>query len=339
METPNTNIFYNDQQLLSYKRLYNMIMGVRGHGKTYNCTRRCIATGLEKKKVSFVVLVRYKEDIKTIKDSWWSVVEHLFPQYHFSSESNVIYAQNELEKIAIGEYVALSEYTRAKKVPRPYVKYIFFDEFLNEDNDYLPNEIDKFLSVCDSIIRNRDDVRVMMVTNTISMINPYFDYFGINKLNGRFTKGNHESIVEFTDSEEFTKYRQQTKFGSSIKNTKYGEFAIDGRFMLDDTTNVIKDPKGNYNYLYNLMLEGLNISVYLVNNLMYLCYSKDYTRTSYTPYVEDAKKYGAIFCEKTFRHFKVISKYFMQDKMMFEHLKIKNAIIELLKFMMGNRYK
>lgn len=335
----NTKIFFNAWAVLSYKRLYNLIVGIRGHGKTYDCTKRCVDVALETKLKSFVVLVRYKEDIKTIKDDWWCVVEHLYPQYRFSAVGTTIYAQNEVEKFAIGEYVALSEYTRAKKVPRPYVKYIFFDEFLNEDNDYLPNEINKFLSVCDSIIRNRDDVRVLMVSNQISVINPYFDYFGFTSLNDRFTKGEHNSILEFTDSEDFRKYRETTRFGSSIMNTNYGSFALQGKFMLDDTTNVMTAKGVTKHYMFTLALDGLIIDVYLTNGLYFFTKGNDLTRRMFTPYVEDAKKFGAMFCEKSFRYFKSISKYFLEDRVFYETLQIKNEIILLVRFLMGNRYK
>ena len=223
------DIWYSAHQLFTYKRLYNLIVGVRGHGKTYDISKRCIEKGIEQKKISFVVLVRYKEDIKVIKDDWWRVVEHLFPEYDFYTKKNVIYASNKLETFPIGEFLSLAQYTRAKRTPRPYVKYIFFDEFLNEDNDYLPDEINKFLSICDSIIRNRNDVRVILISNTISVINPYFNYFGFNRLTSRFTRGRYNSLLEFTDSENFIEYRKTTQFGSSIVGTEYGEFALMGK--------------------------------------------------------------------------------------------------------------
>ena len=334
-------MWYNAQQLLSYKRLYNLIVGVRGHGKTYDCSKRCMDKALEEKKLTFVVLVRYIEDIKFIKDGWWTIVEHLYPNYKFFAQRRLIYATNieKNETFVIGEYCSLSEYMRVKKTPRPYVKYIFFDEFLNEENDYLDNEIDKFLSVCDSIIRNREDVRVLMVSNTITLINPYFAYFGINKLNGRFTKGNHNSIVEFTDSEEFIKFREQTKFGSSIKGTTYGDFALSGAFMLDDMTNVNPNPPSKTkHWLFNIVLNENNIEVSMMNGLLYFSKCNDYTRRSYTPYVENAKTYHSSYVEKSFRYFKMIQKYFMNDRVLYQSLIIKNAIIEFMQYLNGSKY-
>lgn len=341
------SIFYTSQPILSYKRLYNMVLGTRGKGKSVQMVRNCISKGIQKKKVSFVVICRYKEDYLAIKDNWWDIVQdeesncNYYPvsEYKFSTRKKIIYCKQGEKEYPIGEFVILREYVRAKKVPRPNVEIIFFDEFLNEDNDYLNEEITKFLNVCDSIIRNRDNVRVFLVSNTISMLNPYFYYFNITKLTGRFTKGDHNSIVELCEDAGFLEYRMKTKFGSSIQGTTYGEFALQGRFMLDDMTNVLPNPKGNYIYLYNIILNGHNISVYNVNNLLYFAKCNDFTRRSYTPYVEDAKKCGARFCEKSFRYFEHINDYFMKDKVMFETLPIKNEIIYFIRWKMGTSYE
>ena len=335
-------MFYSSHQVLSYKRLFNLILDLRGIGKTYEYTSKCIEAGLSSKKKSFVVLVRYKEDLKTIKDDWWVIVEHKYPKYLFFSKGRLIYAQNKDtgEKFVIGEYVALNEYLRVKKTPRPYVKWIIFDEFLNEECRYLSNEINIFLNVIDSIGRNRDDVRVILISNTISIINPYFDFFGFYKVEQKYTKGQHNSILEFCgNSEEFKEYRKKTKFGSSIEGTSYGGFSLEGKFMLDDITNVISSPKGNKHILHNLMLNGKLISVGMINNLLYFENSTDTTRITYTPYVDDAKSNLAIYVNKNFKIFKNIEQMFLRDEVMYQTIQIKNEIIEFVRYLMGNRYK
>lgn len=327
-------MYYNCHDLLTYNRLYNMVVGVRGHGKTYCFTKKCIDVGLEQKKISFVVLVRYKEDINAIKDDWWSIVEHLYPDYIFYSQRNIIYARNSLESFPIGEFVALKQYMRAKRKPRPNVRIIFFDEFLNEENDYLPNEINAFTNICDSVIRNRDNVRCYLVSNHISVINPYFNYFGIYQLGKRFTRGQHDSILEFTDSAEFIEYRKTTKFGQSIQGTEYGDYAMLGRMLLDDMTNVSKVPDGVCHHQFNLILEGIPMEVCMMDNILYIRRNKDKTAIAYTPYVDDAVL-GAIFCTKNLTHFDFIVNKFTNDEIMYESLEIKNAIINFVRFKMG----
>ena len=327
-------MYYNPHDLLTYNRLHNLIVGVRGVGKTYGYTKKCIDKGLKVKNIAFVVLTRYKEDIKAIKDGWWEVVADLYPEYVFFSKRNIIYAKNSLETFPIGEFIALNDYMRAKRTPRPHVEIIFFDEFLNEENDYLPNEISAYLSICDSVMRNRENVRCFLVSNHISVINPYFNYFGFVQLGKRFTRGQHDSILEFTDSEEFIKFRKGTKFGSSIDGTEYGEFALMGKMLLDDTTNVSKIPDGSLKHQFNITLEGLLIDVSLMNNVLYLKKSKNLTEVSFTPYVDDAIS-GAVFCTKNLNHFDFIVNKFLADEIMYETLPIKNAVINFVRFKMG----
>ena len=333
---PNNKMYYNVHDLLTYNRLHNMIVGVRGHGKTYQITKRCIDIGLEQKCLSFVVLVRYKEDIRAIKDDWWTIVEHLYPEYSFESKSNIIYAKNKLEKFPIGEFLALNQYMRAKRKPRPYVKIIFFDECLNEENDYLPNEINAYNNICDSIIRNRDNVRCYLVSNTITILNPYFNYFGFTNFGKRFTRGQHDSILEYTDSEEFIKFRQGTKFGSSVSGTSYGNFALLGHMMLDDTSNVSNIPNGQCKHQFNIALEGTLMEVCLVVNILYIRKCNDYTAPAFTPYINDAVSVGAIYCTKNLTHFDMIVDKFIRDEIMYQSLEIKNKVINFIKFKMGN---
>lgn len=335
----NNNIFWNARELLSYKAQFNLVVGVRGPGKTYDTTKRCIETGLQQKKISFVALSRYKEDVLAVKDGWWTIVEHLFPEYEFFTKKNVIYAQNSLETFPIGEFLTLAQYTRAKRTPRPYVQWIIFDEFLNEDNDYLPDEIGKFLNICDSIIRNRDNVRVILCGNSTTILNPYFNYFGFNKLDSRFIRGKHDSVLEFTDSEEFIAYRKQTKFGKAIEGTDYGDYALKGRFMLDDYTNVSKMPDSQFKWQFNIAIYDNCISCGLVNNILYLKKNKDMMSTMFSPFVEDAKKYGAIFCNKNLNHFDFLIHKLMSDEIMYESLEIKNAVIQFAQWKMGSSYR
>ena len=327
-------MYYDIHDLCTYNRLHNMIMGVRGHGKTYCLTKKCIDTGLEEKDISFIVLVRYKEDIVNLKDGWWEIVADLYPDYMFYTRRNIIYAKNSKETFPIGEFIALREYMRAKRKPRPKVKIIFFDEFLNEENDYLKNEIKAYLSICDSVIRNRDNVRCYLVSNHISVLNPYFNYFGIYQLGKRFTRGKHDSLLEFTDSKEFVEYRKQTKFGASIDGTEYGEYAMQGKFLLDDTTNVSKIPEGECHHQFNIILEGIPMEVCMMANILYIRKNNDKTAIAYTPYVDDAVL-GAIFCTKNLTHFDFIVSKFMSDEIMYESLSIKNAIINFVRFKMG----
>ena len=173
-----------------------------------------------------------------------------------------------------------------------------------------------------------------LVSNHISLINPYFNYFGFIQLGKRFTRGQHDSLLEFTDSKEFTEFRKKTKFGASVMGTDYGDYAMLGKMLLDDMTNVSQIPDSQFHHQFNILLEGQLIDVGMVENLLYLKKSKDRDAIAFTPYVDDAVN-GAIFCTKNLNHFEYICDMFMADKIMYESLSIKNAVINFVRFKMG----
>lgn len=61
------------------------------------------------------------------------------------------------------------------------VTNIVMEEFaLLRERDYIPGEVDLFLSALSTIVRERHDARCWLVGNTISAYNPYFEFFGID---------------------------------------------------------------------------------------------------------------------------------------------------------------
>lgn len=53
-----------------------------------------------------------------------------------------------------------------------------FDEFQSENNDYCPNEVQKFISVHTSVARGQGKqlryVPVYMLSNPVTLLNPYY---------------------------------------------------------------------------------------------------------------------------------------------------------------------
>lgn len=332
-------MYYSSNKIDTYQRLFNFIVGLRGVGKTYHFTEKSIETGIKTKKPSFVWVRRMKADIDAIKGTWMNDVEHLFPDYFIETESYGIYARSKKnnERYCIGFFIALSDYIRAKSRPYPYVQYIIFDEFLVEDGKYLPNETDKFLNLCDSIIRNRENCKVYLIGNASSMLNPYFDMFNIkgDELMNNFVKGKHY-VIENTDYQEFKQARINSKLGQVIKDTAYGRYSIDNKFYLDDTSDICKMPIGTKVMLYNLRLNDKLIAVYLINGLVYFAKGYDETYTTYTFYPQDAKKYGCIFQTSKSSYLKSLVKEFLNGTCQYENLQVKNEIQLLVRLVYKN---
>lgn len=334
------SIYYTLTKIKTYNRLYSIIVGMRGVGKTYALSSECIKTGLKFKCLSFVWLRRQIKNIDMIRKSWWEDVEKDFPQYQFYNIGDNIYAKNieTEESFIIGCYGAISDAVNFKSTPRPHVKIIVFDEFMAEDcgSSYLNDELNIFLNMIDSIVRLRD-VKIYLSGNAVSVLNPYFEWLGITEkdLENNFTKGD-TWVLENADYEEFRKVRCASSFGKSIQGTKYGEYSINNKFLLDDTSDVMDCPKGNKEMMYNLRLHDKLIAVYRINGMLYFDEGRDECFRTYSCYPKDAKTYACIYIDKYHPTMRFITKLFLQNVCMYKNLKIKNEIQKLVMIVYRN---
>lgn len=323
-------MFYSFQRLLSYKRFFSTAVGERGVGKTFGATELVLKEGIKLKSKAFVWVRRFDADIDEIKDDFaLDMIKHnKFPNYKFDTLKNNYYATDNRtgERFVVGEFISLNTYQRKKSRPRPDVKYIVFDEFMAEDGTpYLVNEVKKFLNLVDTIVRLRDDVRVILLGNAISMVNPYFEYFKVSDLENNFTKG-RDFVIENCNYEEFREARRQTRFGKSIEGTDYGDYAIDNKFVLDDLSDVVSKPRGETQVLFNLMLNGRLILVSDINGLYYFELGRDYSLRTYTFYVDDAKERGAIFLDGRSNILNNLTNMFLEGRCLFQNLSVKNEL-------------
>lgn len=89
---------------------------------------------------------------------------------------------------------ALTSGEHDKSTSYPRIKNIVFDEFIARS--FIPDEFILFMNVLSTIIRDRDDVKIFMLGNTINKYNPYFKEMGIDitKLEkGKITTFNYGS--------------------------------------------------------------------------------------------------------------------------------------------------
>lgn len=237
------NLFWDIQVPLSYNALWNFILGMRGGGKTYGSLKWCIEKHLKSKdkgeKWQFLYVRRLKAELEKLTISrggrLFNAVQKEFPEHTFKAESNVLYCDDEI----IGYAQPLSTASILKSDSFPDVKVIIFDEFIIDNRGtyhYLKDEVTKFLDLYETIARNRD-VIVFFLSNAITVTNPYFDFFHLDKpRNGniqRFGKDKQILVQNFV-SEQLSAMKKQSRFGSIIQGTEYLEYAYDNEWLLDN---------------------------------------------------------------------------------------------------------
>lgn len=189
--------FYSLTKILNKKADYNIIFGERSNGKTYAALlyglKRFVATGEQ-----FAYIRRWREDlrgkraenlfsnhvangaIEEITNGECNAIFYISGKWYlakYDAEKKKYYPQN--TPFCYG--FCLSEQEHEKSSSYPNVTTIIFDEFLTR-RYYLPDEFMLFMNLLSTIIRQRDNVKVFMLGNTINKYCPYFSEMGLKQV-------------------------------------------------------------------------------------------------------------------------------------------------------------
>ena len=328
-----SSIYYNYDRIISYNAFINILIGERGVGKTFGAsefvTRQFIKKGDE-----FVYLRRYKTDLSKGFKKFFSALisEDKFPEHSLTTKgSNYIID----EKIA-GYGMTLSTAHQIKSSNFPKVKYIIFDEFLIEDGQshYLKNEVNIFLGLIESIARMRD-VKVFLLANAVSEINPYFLFFDLSIPYNNDIKLFKDGLIllQYMRNEKYRQAKKETKFGRLVEGTEFEDYAINNKFA-DDSNTFIEKKTGNAKFIFSFIYKDNEYGVWIDYNIGKMYISNDYipsglvfatTTSDHKPNTllySIAKKYN---CWNSFiENYKLGNVYF-------ENVKLKNISKEVLK--------
>lgn len=247
------SIFYDGAGLLSQRCVLNFVIGNRGGGKSF-FGKKLVINRFKKKGAQFVWVRRYQTEIDTLTD-FFADIKGFFPDDELTVEGNTCYINGE----PAGWLIALTTSQKLKSVAFPNVQTIIFDEFIIDKGKvgYIKNEVQTFLELFETIARMRDNVTAVFFGNAISIVNPYFVYFGITPdLNKRYTKQNGVCI-EFYFNEAFVAKKSKTRFGQLIEGTKYGEYNMMNRFLRDSDSFIVETrPAGATLKIQQFIIDG-----------------------------------------------------------------------------------
>lgn len=258
--------YYSYDRVLSYGAAINMIMGARGLGKTYGAKKFALKNAVNKHE-KFIYLRRYNTELKQIS-TFFDDIQHEFPGYEFNLQGRTAVCRviGDKKWREIGYFLALSTAGNVKSVPFPDVTSILFDEFIIETgmSRYLPDEVTKFLDFYSTVDRYQDNTRVLMMSNSVSIMNPYFAQWQI-------MPGDHEIqrfgegfiCAHFVDSEQFAKEIANTRFGKFIlkHDSRYAEYAVNNEFR-DNDDRLVCRKSGEARYKYTIRCDAGSFSVW-----------------------------------------------------------------------------
>lgn len=270
-------MFYNFNKILSYNAFLNIIIGERGLGKTYGAIKFVINDFL-KHQNEFVYIRRYKTELeKPIKEKHFFdalINNDEFPDHALRIDRSQLLIDDQI----LGYAMSLTTASTLKSTSYAKVKNIIFDEFLTDDpkHSYLKNEVHYLLDIIETIGRLRD-MRIFLLGNAVTTINPYFNYFNLTlPYNSEFkTFKNGLIVVNYAKNEVYRKTKKASRFGQLIEGTDYADYAIDNQFLLDNST-FIEKKKGECHNFSTLLIDQYKFGVWrnYKNGLTYI--SKDF---------------------------------------------------------------
>lgn len=222
----------------------------RTGGKTTFYGRLCVNRFL-KNKEKFALLYRYNYELDNISDKFFKDISVLFFKgYTMRSERRASGIFHELFLVSpydvegkgesCGYALSLNSADQIKKYSHLFsdVERMLFDEFQSETNHYCPDEIRKFLSVHTSVARGQGEqnryVPVYMLSNPVSIINPYYVEMGISerlKDDTKFLKGSG-FVLEQGFVESASEAQKQSGFNKAFARNSYVAYSSECVYLM-----------------------------------------------------------------------------------------------------------
>ena len=242
----------------------------RSAGKTTYFNRLAVNAFL-KRGEKFGLIYRFKYELSDIADKFFKDINGLFfPEHEMSSERKAggIYHDLFIDDMHCGYAFALNSADQIKKYSHLFsdVSRLIFDEFQSETNNYCPDEIRKFISLHMSIARGQNKqvryVPVYMISNPVTLINPYYVEWNISsriKADTRYLKGDG-FVLEQGFNESASKANKESAFNRAFSQNRYMEYAAQNVY-LNDNTAFVEKPDGIGKYLATIKYNNYTFGI------------------------------------------------------------------------------
>lgn len=216
---------------------YRMVIGGRSNGKTFAALEKIVKNYAKTGKQGAIIR-RWDDDLKAKNGKQmfaalidngiisretggeWTTVYYIGRLWFFARETQDSKGNTKIEKdstpFCFG--FSLSDVEHDKSVAYPGVTTVVFDEFLTR-LFYMPDEFVIFSNVLSTIIRERTDVVIYMLGNTVNKYCPYFAEMGLRRIRDMkpgsidvYTYGNSGLTVAV----EYSKPLQKSKQSSDV---------------------------------------------------------------------------------------------------------------------------
>lgn len=297
--------YYNGTKLLSMKDINGLKPEIylcttnRTGGKTTYFGRLCVNRFLDKGE-KFGLIYRYNYELDDVCDKFYKDLGSLFFNGHEMTSkrrASGIFHELFLDEKSCGYALSLNSADQIKKYSHLFsdIMRMIFDEFQSETNHYCSEETKKLLSIHTSIARGQGEqvryVPVYMLSNPVSIINPYYVELGISarlRDDTKFLRGDG-FVLEQGFIESASKEQKMSGFNRAFSGNKYVAYSSECIY-LNDNKSFIAKPSGRNIYLCTLKYKGVDYAIreFSENGILYCDDKPDHTfRTKITVTTKD----------------------------------------------------
>ena len=351
--------FYDGTKLLSLKDLDGnrpeifMCTTNRTGGKT-TYFNRMVVNGFMRKGAKFALLYRFGYELDGVADKFFKDIKGLFFNEYFMSSKRMmngmyheLYISTDSEGTDAkhcGYAIALNNADQIKKNSHLFndIDIILFDEFQSETNHYCSDEIIKFQSIHTSIARGKGQpvryVPVIMISNAVTLLNPYYIKFGISSRiqeDTNFLKG-HGFVLENGFIETAARAQQESGFNRAFNSTGEDEYVAysSQNIYLKDCNNFIEKPEGKSRYIVTLKYKGKEYAIREYRELGYLyCDDRpDKTFKNKISMTTDDHNINYVMLKSCSNFIALLRWYFDHGAFRFKDLRCKDVLLTCLSY-------
>lgn len=315
----------------------------RTGGKTTYFGRLVINKFLKYSK-KFGLIYRFNYELDDIADKFYKDIGSLFFKgYDMETKRRAsgLFHELFLNGTSCGYAFALNGADMLKKYSHLFsdIDNMIFDEFQSETNHYCPDEIKKFISLHTSIARGQGKqvryVPVYMISNPVSIINPYYVVMGIsNRLNEdtKFLRGDG-FVLEQGYNETASIAQKESGFNRAFSDNEYTAYSAEAVY-LNDSKAFVERPSGVSRYICTLRYRGVDYGVkeYSELGIMYCDDKPDRTfRTRITITTED-HNINYVMLKRNSLFLSTLRNLFELGCFRFKDLRCKEAVLTALSY-------
>ena len=246
-----------------------------------------------------------------------------------------------LDDVSCGYAVSLNSADSLKKYSHLFsdVSRMLFDEFQSETNHYCSDEVKKLISVHTTVSRGQGEqiryVPVYMISNPVTIINPYYTELGISSRltdKTKFLKGDG-FVLEQGFVKSAAEAQKNSAFNRAFASNSYVAYSAEAVY-LNDNKAFIEKPEGHSRYLATIKYEDIEYGIreFANEGIIYCDNRPDKTFKTKIAITTEDHNINFVMLKSNDMFLSVLRWYFEKGCFRFKDLKCKEALLKAISY-------